>query len=508
MLTNAKFSMLFYILSLGVAFFSRKIFLDSLGTNFVGLSTTLQNILGFLNLAEMGIGVAIGFSLYKPLYEQNREEITEIITVLGYFYRWIGIIILAIGLILAFFLPFIIPESQFNPGVVLTIYTVFLFSSLLSYFVNYKQVLLCADQKNYLVVSSLQGVNILKSLLQMSAALLWANYYLWAALEMTGGILLSIILHRIIKRHYPWLNTHLKQGRQMLRGYSYITKTCKQVFFHRIGCFAEWQVMPVLIYSVEASLSIVALYGNYVLLTDKALGCINQIYQSTQASIGNLVAEGNIQKIQYVFQEILSLRLFLGGLTSCSFYFLSDEFITCWLGTEYQLGNSVVLLLAVRLIFTQSSSTSTDFGMAFGLFWDIWAPFVQLGILFAVSIPLGIRLGLTGVLLGNLVSYTLVYVIWKSILVHHWGIKQPVSVYFLRLLFFWGVIGICGITTHNLTDYFLAPFVFESLWLHFLIKAALYGCLLLTTMAFAFFIISSHFRTAVFKLARNLHICY
>ena len=73
-----------------LAFFSRKIFLDSLGADFVGLTGTLQNLLGFLNLAEMGIGAAIGYVLYRPLFEQNKEKINEIISVLGYMYRLVG----------------------------------------------------------------------------------------------------------------------------------------------------------------------------------------------------------------------------------------------------------------------------------------------------------------------------------------------------------------------------------------------------------------------------------
>ena len=72
---NARVNLIFYFIALVLAFFSRKIFLDSLGADFVGLTGTLQNILGFLNLAEMGIGAAIGYVLYRPLFEQNEEKL-------------------------------------------------------------------------------------------------------------------------------------------------------------------------------------------------------------------------------------------------------------------------------------------------------------------------------------------------------------------------------------------------------------------------------------------------
>ena len=64
---NAKVNLAFYFLSLFFAFFSRKIFLDCLGADFIGLTGTLGNILGYLNLAELGISASVGYFLFKPL---------------------------------------------------------------------------------------------------------------------------------------------------------------------------------------------------------------------------------------------------------------------------------------------------------------------------------------------------------------------------------------------------------------------------------------------------------
>ena len=102
---NARVNLIFYFIILGLSFFSRKIFLNTLGADFVGFTGALQNLLGFLNLAELGIATAIGYVLYKPLFDHDRQKINEVVSVLGYLYRWIGIIILVVGLILSAFLP-------------------------------------------------------------------------------------------------------------------------------------------------------------------------------------------------------------------------------------------------------------------------------------------------------------------------------------------------------------------------------------------------------------------
>ena len=119
---NARVNLIFYFLTLALSFFSRKIFLDTLGADFVGLTGTLQNLLGFLNLAELGIGSAIGYVLYKPLFDHDETKINEIISVFGYLYRWIGKIILIAGCILACFLPLIFPNTEFDLGLIFFAY--------------------------------------------------------------------------------------------------------------------------------------------------------------------------------------------------------------------------------------------------------------------------------------------------------------------------------------------------------------------------------------------------
>lgn len=102
---NIKVGMLFYILSLFLAFFSRRVFLDCLGAEFIGLTGMLMNIMSFLSVAELGIGTSIVYFLYKPLQEDNHKKINEVMSMLAYLYRCIGFIIGGIGVIVSLFFP-------------------------------------------------------------------------------------------------------------------------------------------------------------------------------------------------------------------------------------------------------------------------------------------------------------------------------------------------------------------------------------------------------------------
>jgi len=104
-LKNAWISLVFHLIYIVIQFYSRNIFLDNLGDEFIGIVGTLKSILQFLNLSELGIGAAVGFSLYKPIYDNNQEKINEIIGYLGFLYKRIGLFVLIAAALLILFFP-------------------------------------------------------------------------------------------------------------------------------------------------------------------------------------------------------------------------------------------------------------------------------------------------------------------------------------------------------------------------------------------------------------------
>jgi hypothetical protein len=431
-LLNARVNLIFYFLSLILSFFSRKIFLDALGADFLGLTGTLYNLLGFLNLAELGIGGAIGYVLYKPLFEKDETKISEIISVFGYLYRWIGLIILGAGCLLACFLPLIFPSTGFQFGIIYFAYFSFLASSLIGYFANYKQTLLGADQRNYVVTAYFQTATIIKTLIQMACAYYTGNYYLWVAIELFFGGIYSIILNWKVNQVYPWLKSEVKQGKELFRKYPEVMKYTKQLFVHKMGMFVQFQTIPFLTY-VFTSLRMVAFYGNYAIIVDKVYSLFNNFLGSTAAGVGNLIAEGNIEKIKAVFWELLGIRFLVAGIICTSLFFLIEPFISLWLGTEYILPRQILMIIIVNILVTFICGEATgQFVHGYGLFWDIWSPIAELGIYLLVAITGGYLYGLAGVLSGSFVSLFIIKGIWKPYFLYHWGFQESVLHYWMN----------------------------------------------------------------------------
>lgn len=411
-LLNARVNFIYYFITLILSFFSRKVFLDCLGADFVGLTGTLQNLLGFLNLAELGVGSAIGYLLYKPLYDHDQDKINEIISVMGYLYRIIGLVILVAGCILACFLPLIYPNTDFSMGIIVFAYFTFLASTLIGYFINYRQNLLGADQRNYVVTAYFQTATVVKTTLQMVSAYYTGSYYLWMVIELVFGIGYSFILNWKIDQTYPWLKADVKLGKKLFKKYPEVMQKTKQLFIHQISGFVQFQTTPFLTYAF-VSLKIVAYYGNYTLLVDKIIQLMNTFLSSINASVGNLIAEGNKQKIMDVFYENCSLRYLYASFITFVIYLFLEPFITVWLGGEYLLGHVVLVLLCLKMYVQVMAGKTYAFIYGYGLFADVWAAIVQSAIFLVVAILGGYYYGLSGIIVASIISYFVIQSLWK-----------------------------------------------------------------------------------------------
>ncbi|MHA4809106.1 lipopolysaccharide biosynthesis protein [Flavitalea flava] len=432
-LLNARINALFYFLALVLSYFSRKIFLQALGAQFVGFSGTVGNFLGFLNLAEMGTAMAVGFALYKPLMEKDQTRVIDIVALTGYLYRRIALIMTGAGILLSLFLPLIFPNPGFSMGVVYFAYYAFLIGPLLSYYLNCGQVLLDADQRNYVVTAWVQTTTFVKIITQLTClSRFGGGYYSWIGIEFSFGILQSILLHRKIRKTYPFLKISMKRGKAALGKHPEITRSIKQLSVHKISEFALVSTKDLLIY-LFSSLTMVAFYGNYVIVMTRLNYLLLAALTGLQAGIGNLIAEGNTQKTMAIFWEICAFRYFTTGVFIFSVYHLIDPFITLWLGREYLLDKSILLLMMCNVFFIQTRDIVINFVQGYGLFGDIGAPAIEAGLNIGLSIILGYHYGIQGVLMGSVISMFTIAFLWKPVYLFRRGFKQPVSLYWREL---------------------------------------------------------------------------
>ena len=131
---------------------------------------------------------------------------------------------------------------------------------------NYKQIVLSADQQEYRIQYTYKASMLAKLLCQILAIRYLPNGYVWwLVLEVVFAVVASVALNRVIARTYPYLETDMDRGKELAKKYPDILTKVKQLFFHKIGGFALSQTSPIIIYAYT-TLTVVALYGNYMLI--------------------------------------------------------------------------------------------------------------------------------------------------------------------------------------------------------------------------------------------------
>lgn len=438
-LLNARVSLFYYFLFLVLSLFSRKTFLDCLGADFLGLSGTLVNILGVLSLAEMGVGAAVAYHLYKPIESSDKKEIEALVSVYGFLYRRIGLFILFAAIIVSCFIPLIFKNTIFSFGLIYFAFFSILLSSLLSYFINYRQILLTADQRGYVVTAYTRGAMFVKILLQMAVAAYLHNYYLWLALEIAYGLFSCLILNWKIRQVYPWLHANVAKGKSLYPNYKHLLTFTKQVFVHKIKDFLLGQSDQILIFAF-VSLKMVAYYGNYTLIVSRVAEAFNSALGSFGAGVGNLVAEGNKERSMSVFWELISIRFFVAGFLIFAIYNLIEPFIGLWLGGQYILDKTILVLLMINILIMETRGAVDMFNGAYGHYADTWSAWAEGLINIGVTLATAPFLGIVGILLGKIVSLFFIVVLWKPYYLFRDGFQERVSIYWKNITRYYLII--------------------------------------------------------------------
>lgn len=428
-LYNSAVALAIYFINLILGFVSRRVFIDNLGAEVLGLNTTVSSILQFLNLAELGIGSAVACLLYKPLFDDDKQKVKEIVALQGWLYRYIAIGLIVVSLVVMAFFPILFKKIDLPLWYAYASFLVLLFSALLSYFVNFKQIVLSANQQEYKINFSYKISVSAKILFQILAIAYFTNGYIWwLILEVLFTIIASVVLNYQIYKTFPFLRGKIKSPDLLRKKYPEVIIKIKQLFCHKIGSFVLSQSSPLVIYAFT-TLTIVTIYGNYMLIIVGFGMLLTAIYNGLGASVGNLVAEGNEKNISIVFKELFTSRFLL--LSTCSFliYNLATPFVILWVGKEYILSQRTVLLITLIFYLNNERLTTHSFINAYGLFGDVIAPLIEAIINISTSIILGYYFGLNGILTGVIISLFIIPFCWKPYYLYSRGFKRSINSY-------------------------------------------------------------------------------
>lgn len=393
----------FTILIMGLL--QRTVFIMVLDRTLLGVNSLYTDILSMLSLAELGIGSALNYSLYKPVARGDQEKIKSYMRLYKKAYLAIAGVIAVIGLALAPFLPHLLKDSGGIAVKDLTVYyLIFLFNTVSTYFVAYKYSLANAQQRNYIQTNIATITKIVTVFAQILILLLTRNFLLYLLTQAGVELLQKIFVSVYFNRLYPYLRERDVKKLEPEEKDIVVTKT-KALMFHKIGDVARLSTDSIII-TYFMNVVWVGIVGNYTLIITYAANFISVIFNSVISGFGNLVATESREKQYAMFKVYRFFACWLYGFAAVGFWLLLTPLVTgLWLDETWKLGQTVLTLILIDLYFKGGRVVLVNFKIAAGVFeQDKYLSLIQ-GVVNLVLSIAGIRyIGLPGVYVGTVVS--------------------------------------------------------------------------------------------------------
>ena len=190
-----------------------------------------------------------------------------------------------------------------------------------------------------------------------------------------------------------------------------------------------------------------------MLIVTGVTALMSALLNSINAGVGNLVAEGNKQRIKKVYWEITLLRMWIASIICFGMFMLGDSFITLWVGEAYILPHTAFIILIINT-FIALTRTNDSFIAAYGMYQDVWAPVAEAILNLGCSILLGHFFGLEGILGGALISLLIIICSWKPYFLYHYGFKESIKEYIKRYIKYIIIIILLFIICSKVSDYY------------------------------------------------------
>lgn len=427
---NITAGMAGYFLNTIMGFVCRMVFVRCLPPEYLGISGLFSNILSMLSLAELGIGSAIIYALYKPIAQNDERKIAMIMAFYAKAYRVIGVVIGVVGLAMMPFLHLIIGEEPQIKENLYVIYVVYLFNTCLTYFFSYKGSLITAFQRNYVQLSVSYIITITQSILQIGALLLFKEYMFYLGIQTLGTIAYNIIISQKASHDYPYIKA---------KNIEPLSKEEKKSLFWNIKALTIEKISERLVNSSDniiisyfGGLISVGLASNYILLSTVVESLTKQIFSGLVASVGNLNAVED-KESSYRFFNIFQFAAFVVfSWTSIGIAFASTDLVTLFFGEKYVLGIEIPIILGLNFYIVAMNMAANVYRSTLGLFkYGQYILIITAGLNIVFSIWLGSIWGLFGIFAATSIARLLTNAWYIPFQIFRHGLERKASDFFI-----------------------------------------------------------------------------
>ena len=449
---NSMVGLIGRIVAILLSFISRKVFIQYLGVELLGLKSTFASLLSTFSLAELGFQQVIVFHLYGALAKGDKAQINSLVNIYKLVYRCIGCFFIVAALCCAPFLQVFLSDIEAT-GTVRVYFLIQALTGACTYFLAYKRNILYADQNSYISGLIDAVMDTAGTLLSIAVSVLTRSYMLFLLVNLAKTYLSNLFVHIECTKRYPYLHSE-KTDWGLLKK---VASSLKDVIVERLAVYVYSSTDNLLISAFISTVQ-VGFLNNYTMIITHVKTLMESLTTPLVPAIGNMVAvESKSERQMETFRVVEQVCFWLTGLAVVPVYVLADDFIRMYLGGEFVLPGLLVALMCVDMYVHINQDACLSFLTANGLFRkrrniSICGATVNL----IVSALLIRPLGIAGILAGTAVSQ-LFYWVSRSIVAIRECLNQnwrALAAYWVRQIGLLGIIAaaiwLSDMATHRL----------------------------------------------------------
>lgn len=435
---NIFFGMILKVYQILLPFLMRTAIMYFMGMKYLGLNGLFSSILLVLNMAELGVGSAMVYSMYDPIIRNDKQEICALLKLYRKYYRIIGAVIAVAGTIVLPFVPHLIAKNTAGevPSDV-NIYIIYLLNlacTVVSYWLfAYRSSLLTAHQRDDITSKVSLITNTFQYVGQFLVVIIFKSYYLYLIVSFLTQVLTNIVVAYFSIKKYPEYKPEGELSPDITRN---INQRIKDLFTSRLGMVMVMSMDSIVI-SIFMGLTPLAIYNNYYYIVKSVITLLQVIYASCTAGIGNSIILETEEKNYNDMNKFTFIVAWLVGICCCCLLCLLHPFMLLWAGSENTLGIVIDICFTVYFFVDQMNLVLHTYKNAAGIWHeDRFRPLATAFANLILNIILVQFLGVYGVLVASVISVSCVGMPWILHNIFKTMFKRSKKEYVLRLFFY------------------------------------------------------------------------
>ena len=475
-----------------ISFITRTALIKTLGIEAVSVNGLFTEVVAMLSLAEMGVGTAIVYNLYKPLAENDQPKIAQLMNLFKQAYHLIAVITLVIGLAVTPWIQMLVNGVGYTTAYIRVIYILFVLQTTVTYLFSYKTTLLNADQRKYIVSIITVTVKAIGMIVLVLILVLTHNYLAYLIANIFINLSINIVASYVVDREYPYIK---KGGMLPASERKQVFSNIKNLFIRTLSGRITNSTDNILISTLVSTIQ-VGIYSNYALFFNVVKQMGNQLIGGITGSLGNMMAIEDSKHCERTLSRLTLLFFIAASLAGFGLYMCLPSVVEIWIGEGFLLDEASLLICCYVIFLEFSAKPLWEIMTVSGLFAkdkniSIAGSIANL----VISVTLGSFSGLVGIFVGTICTYV-IQIILKTRLLYRDKLGINSRPYYLM----WGKMNFTSIIAFSALYLLRKNLVISNSWLAVIV----YG--LLACLAWLFVIWIFYSRTPEFKYLYSLLI--